>query len=125
MPPKRHWRQRIADIIENIEHVEDFTRGLTFEEFRADLQKVMAVERCFEIIGEASRHVPDPIKARVPEIPWRDLREMRNVISHVYHAVSMKLLWTTIRRDLPSVAPRLRELLEQDGEEGVSQLKLQ
>ena len=118
VPPKRHWRQRVADILENVDRIEDFTRGLSFEEFRRDGMKIRAVERCFGIIGEASRHVPTTILARLPEVPWQDLRDTRRVISRDYFAVSPKIVWKAIRRDLPQIAPRLREFLEQEGAGG-------
>jgi uncharacterized protein with HEPN domain len=114
VPPKRHWRERIADILENIDRIQEFTRGVSFGEFKGDQAKILAVERCFEIIGEASRYVPDEIKARLPEVPWRDLREMRNVVAHVYFGVSHKIMWKAIQLDLPLMKPRLREFLEQE-----------
>lgn len=113
VPPKRHWRQRVADILENVDRIEDFTRGLSFEEFRRDRMKIRAVERCFGI-GEASRHVPTTILARLPEVPWQDLRDTRSVISRDYFAVSPKFVWKAIQRDLPQIAPRLRDFLEQE-----------
>lgn len=118
VPPKRHWRQRIADILENIDQIEDFTRDLSFEEFRRDRMKIRAVERCFGIIGEASRRVPITILARLPEVPWQDLRDTRSVISRDYFAVSPKIVWKAVQRDLPSIAPGLREFLDQEGAGG-------
>ena len=75
---------------------------------------IMAVERCFEIIGEASRHVPADLQARYPDVPWDDMRDMRNLISHVYFRVSLAIMWDTIQDGLPPLVPMLRKILEQE-----------
>jgi uncharacterized protein with HEPN domain len=112
--PPRPWRLRVEDILENIELIQEFTRELSFEEFIKDRKLILAVERCFEIIGEAARHVPDDLQTRHPQIPWRKLREMRNLISHVYFKVSRTIMWDTIEEVLPPLVPKLRELLEKE-----------
>jgi len=109
--PPRHWRLRVEDILTNIERIQEFTQGISLDELGRDKQRMLAVERCFEIIGEAARHVPAEIKARHPDVPWQDLREMRNVISHVYFKVSLRILWRAAREDLPPLVPQLRQLL--------------
>ncbi len=67
-----------------IERTIEYTRNMDFEQFQSDTKTVDAVVRNFEIIGEAAAHVPEEIVADHPEIPWQDMRDMRNVLAHEY-----------------------------------------
>ncbi len=86
----------------------DFTAGLSFEAYVARSMTRMAVERALEIVGEAARRVSDPFKAGHPEIPWRDLIGLRNVLTHDYGEIKSERLWEIATSD----APRLIGLLE-------------
>ena len=68
----------------------------------------------FTIVGEASVHIPDSIQSRYPQIPWRSMRGMRNVMVHEYFQVNLDRMWRTIDEDLPSVVPMLETLLQQE-----------
>ena len=57
--------------------------------------------RCFEIVSEASRRLPDELKARHPEIPWRDIAGAGNIYRHDYEDVLERVLWQTLAHDLP------------------------
>ena len=116
MPP-RHWRLRIEDILESIQRIQEFTKDVSFDDYLSDVQLRLAVERCFEIIGEASRHIPAEVEARHSDVPWRRMRDMRNVISHVYFKVSSRIVWDTLKQDLPPLVPKLRAVLEDELED--------
>ncbi len=112
MPP-REWRLRVEDILECIAKIERYTAGMTLESFEADEMKVDAVMRNFTVIGEAARHVPAEIEARHPDVPWAEMRGMRNVIVHEYSSVNVSVVWQTLQQRLPPLAPRLRRVLEE------------
>jgi uncharacterized protein with HEPN domain len=63
------------------------------------------------IIGEAARYVPAEVQARHHDVDWHGLKDMRNWVAHVYHAVSYRRVWNTITRELPGLILRLRQLL--------------
>ena len=111
MPP-RPWRERIEDIIAAIERVQTYTASMDFNEFLADHRTIDAVIRNLEVIGEASGHVPEAVQERNPTIPWREMRAMRNLLSHAYFVVDVEVVWKTICDNLPEVAPALRRLLD-------------
>jgi uncharacterized protein with HEPN domain len=67
-----------------------------------------AVIRNFTIIGEAARHIPDEIVQSHPEIPLREMADLRNIIVHEYFGVSEKIIWETIQTDLPGLLSSLR-----------------
>lgn len=112
--PSRNWKLRIQDILESVAAVRSYVTGMTFEEFVLDRRTVDAVVRRFSIIGEAANHVPEEICSRYPEIPWADMRAMRNFVVHEYFGVDEEILWDTITVDLSGIVKPLGHLLEQE-----------
>jgi len=112
--PPRGWSLRLQDILESIERVEKYTHGLTFADFAADEQVVDAVVRNLTIIGEAARCVLPDAEQLAPEIPWRDLRDLRNFVVHAYHAVRLRTVWETVQKDLPPLVQLLQARLEDE-----------
>ena len=86
--PHRRWDIRIHDILASIEKIQKYTDNMDVKAFRNDPKTVDAVVRNLEIIGEAARHVPDEIVEEHTEIPWREMRDMRNLLSHEYFGVN-------------------------------------
>lgn len=82
--PRRNWRLRAEDIRQAILTIQRHVQGMTFEEFSADAKTRDAVAHNLTLIGEASRHIPDDMLARYPEIPWAEVRAMRNALTHEY-----------------------------------------
>lgn len=70
---------------------------------------VDAVIRNLEVIGEAARHVDDTTAQRLPKVPWREMRDLRNLLAHEYFGVSTSIIWETVVRRLPPVLERFRE----------------
>jgi len=106
----RDWRLRIQDILQAAQDIADFTEGLSFEEFQNNKMLVQSVLYNFVIIGEAAANIPDEIKDLHPEIPWRIMADMRNVMAHEYFQVNLAVVWQTLRRSLPPVIALLENL---------------
>jgi uncharacterized protein with HEPN domain len=109
--PAREWRLRITDILQSIDAIQTYVAGMDYEAFSCDEKTIDAVIHRFTIIGEAANHVPSEITANYPDIPWKKMREMRNVTVHVYFGVNARILWDTIHKNLPTLPPQLLELL--------------
>ena len=109
--PHRAWEFRVADIVDSIEKILSYTAGMSFEQFRKDSKTIDAVIRNFTIIGEAARHIPDDIVQSHPEIPWREMADLRNIIVHEYSGVNEKIIWETIQTDLPGILSSLRKIV--------------
>lgn len=92
--------ERLDHIVLAIREIEDNTIGLNVDIFRSKRFLQLGVERCLEIISEASRHIPDDLKNRHPEIPWRRIADIGNRIRHAYHAVDSELVWEIITVEL-------------------------
>ncbi len=113
MPP-RNWKMRIRDILDSISAVQEYTSGMDFEAFSKDRKTVDAVVRNITIIGEASRNVPADKVGAYPEVPWKLMRDFRNVVAHVYFGIPERVLWDTVQDDLPPLVPLLQKLLQKD-----------
>ena len=113
MPP-RDWRNRLLDIVEASERIDRYTAGMDFDTFTANELVADGVTRNLSIIGEAVRHVPESVEARYPDLPWRLIRDMRNVLIHDYPAVDLDNVWQTIQNDLPRTITSIREILERE-----------
>jgi uncharacterized protein with HEPN domain len=85
----------LNDIIEAIERVRQALGDMHLDAFEADWQKQWLVERGVEIISEASRRLPDELKAKHPEIPWPKVAGIGNVLRHNYENVSAPILWNS------------------------------
>jgi uncharacterized protein with HEPN domain len=116
MPSKEESLARyLLDILENIDAAREFAGSLSASEFSAERMRIYAAVRALEIVSEASRHIPDEIKARFPGINWRAIKAAGNVYRHVYSAVSSEVIWETIANDLPSLAAAISEELKRLG----------
>jgi uncharacterized protein with HEPN domain len=107
----RDWNLRVQDILVAIHAIQRYTAGKTFVDFREDEVVIQAVLYNFVIIGEATRNIPSSIQLLAPNIPWRFMSNMRNVVAHEYFQVDLQRVWKTIQTDLPPLVPQLQELL--------------
>ena len=107
----RGWQNRIRDILDAIAEIQKFTHGMDYRTFKEDIMAVRAVEMNFIIIGEAATQITEDIEEKYTSIPWSLMRAMRNRIVHAYFEVDEKLMWDTIRNDLPPLIPELERLL--------------
>ncbi|MGL6282942.1 MAG: HepT-like ribonuclease domain-containing protein [Microcoleaceae cyanobacterium] len=110
----RSWQIRIQDILESACNIVECTKDLTFETFCENDIIRKAVLYDYMIIGEASRHIPEDVQKNYPEIPWLLMRDMRNVVTHEYFKIKLKLIWQGIVVDLPILIKQLENLLEQE-----------
>jgi uncharacterized protein with HEPN domain len=103
----------LHDIARHIELAVQFTTGFDHEAFVADPRTFYAVTRCLEIISEASRRLPDELKARHPAIPWKDIAGAENIYRHDYEDVAEPQVWDTVQLDLPPLRAAIAQELQQ------------
>lgn len=115
MPP-RPWPLRVRDIIERAVAIRESTSGLTYDQFANDADLRDANIYRVAIIGEAANAIPEAIRSRHPEIPWRRIRDISNVLMHVYFGINLATAWRTIQCDVPEVERQMRQLLAAEGE---------
>lgn len=106
----RSWQLRIHDILHSIDKVLVYLDKITLTEFRKTPLIIDAVVRNFEIIGEASNHIPHAIKSQYPDIPWREMKGMRNILIHEYFDMEADIAWHTAKKHLPKLRKQLESL---------------
>jgi uncharacterized protein with HEPN domain len=113
MKAPRHSIDYLNDIIEAIEKAEAFSRNMTMEEFVSDDKTLYATVRAIEIIGEASKHVPDSVRIRFPDLPWRQMSGMRDKLIHAYFGVDATVIWKTVKEDIPPIKNALELVIRE------------
>jgi uncharacterized protein with HEPN domain len=91
--------------------ITEYIEGKKFEDFKKNYMIVDAVVRNFEIIGEASKNVPASIKKQFPEIPWKKMYGLRNLISHKYFGIDYEMLWEIASVSLPQNIKDLQRII--------------
>lgn len=99
--PSKSADTALRDILHHIDLAAGFAAGFDRTSFKLDIKTVYAVTRCLEIISEASRRLPDDLKARHPGIGWKQMAGAENVYRHDYEDVAAEFVWETVERALP------------------------
>jgi uncharacterized protein with HEPN domain len=88
-----------------------FVAGMTFDDFVQDVKTQFAVIRALEIVGEATKRLPESIRKQEPHMPWRAIAGMRDKLTHHYFGVNLEVVWKTATEDIPNLEPALRRLV--------------
>lgn len=108
----REFEDYLKDILDAMEKSQKFVENFSYEKFTKDDKTVFAVVRALEIIGEATKNIPDDIRIDNSVIPWKDMAGMRDVLIHGYFGVDVETVWLTVTKKIPEIKPLLQKLLE-------------
>ena len=108
----KDYKAYISHIFESIMLIEQYTENISFEAFEKDRKTIDAVIRNFEIIGEASNKLPEEFTKKYPDVPWRSIIGLRNVLIHDYLGVDIKAVWGNLKQELPHLKEQIKSILE-------------
>ena len=108
----RDYRDYLQDILDAVNDIESFVDGMTYEEFIKDRKTLNAVVRSIEIIGEASKNIPETLKANCKELPWKQMAGMRDKLTHAYFGVDVETLWKAVKENIPPLKKAIQKMLK-------------
>lgn len=97
---KRKVGPVLAEILEAIEGIETHTAGKSLAEFERDWLLRLGTQRALEIVSEACRHIPDELLSLAPDIPWKKIRGIGNILRHEYHKISDDVIWVVVTKNI-------------------------
>ncbi len=109
----RTYKDYVLDILNSIEEIEEFIRGMDFEDFVNDRKTINAVLRSLEVMGEAAKKIPEEVKKNHSSIPWKQMAGMRDKLIHEYHGVDLEIVWEVIDKEIPALKPEFEKILEE------------
>jgi uncharacterized protein with HEPN domain len=112
MSAKRVYTDYLQDIVDYAEKATRFVRGVSFDDFGDNEEKIFAVVKALEIIGEAARHLPKSVRDKYTAVPWKQVTGMRDKMTHEYFSVDLEVVWRTVHEDLPPLRDTAKKMLE-------------
>lgn len=104
----------LEDILNSIKKIKKYVKDMSFNDFLKDEKSIDAVTRNFEIIGEAVSNLPIEFKNKYPQIPWRNIKDMRNSIIHQYWKVDLEIEWEIIQTKLSLLEKQIKEIIQKE-----------
>ena len=105
----RDYKLYCSDILASISKIQKYTRGFTLEKFRNNTLVSDAVIRNLEIIGESAKKLPDAVKSSHPDIEWKKIAGMRDILIHEYFGVDYEIVWDIVKEKLPELKKSLKK----------------
>ena len=119
---KRDYKLSITDIRHRANRILDYTMDKSFDEFIENQMLLDAVVRNLEIIGEATKNLPDDIRQKYPPVEWRKIAGLRDIVIHGYFGIDYEILWDIIQNKIPDLVVKIQEVIE--GETGDERIKI-
>lgn len=95
--------ERLAHMVEATDWIVKFTEDIDFDGFQLDHKTRLSVERLLEIIGEAANHISQELTDSYPNVPWRQITDLRNVVSHQYFQIRLEIIWEVAINEIPTL----------------------
>lgn len=110
----RNYKLYLEDISEAAKRIEKYIRGFTFEKIKKDNLIVDGIVRNLEIIGEAAKNIPASIKEKYPDVEWKKMSGLRDILAHEYFGVDLEVLWDVVANKLPVLRKQITRILKNE-----------
>lgn len=110
MTSERSYSDYLADIIDAMQKIDRFIEDFSEVQCQQDEKTIFAVVRALEIIGEATKCLPDTLRSAYPQIPWKAMAGMRDKLIHHYTGVDLEVIWKTATDDIPTLLPQIQHI---------------
>src|SRR3990167_2857496 len=107
---KRRLKLFIEDILESIKLIEKYIRNISKENLDNNQKLKDSIVRRLEIIGEAVKNIPDNFRKKYPEVPWKKIAGLRDIIIHTYFNIDLDITWNIIKKDLPDLKEKILKI---------------
>ncbi|HDL02354.1 MAG TPA: DUF86 domain-containing protein [Candidatus Pacearchaeota archaeon] len=104
----------IEHILENIEKIEQFSKGISKKDLLEDSEKQYAIIRAIEVIGEAIKNLPLSLTKKYSDIPWKEIVGTRDKLIHNYFGVDLDEIWKIIKEDIPDLKKNIKEIIKKE-----------
>ncbi|MFA5343632.1 MAG: DUF86 domain-containing protein [Kiritimatiellia bacterium] len=107
----REYKDYLMDLIEAIDKIEQFAEAPAYEDFEKDEKTIFAVIRALEVMGEAAKKIPAGVRNQYKQVPWKQMAGMRDKLIHEYFGVNIRVIWKTVKEDIPLVKPIIEQMV--------------
>ncbi len=107
---RREYQAYLNDILESLKRIQRYTGNMTYNDFIKDELVQDGVVRNLEIVGEAIKKIPDKIKNIKPQIEWRKIAGLRDILVHGYFGIDLEIVWDVVKNKIPDLKQEIEEL---------------
>jgi uncharacterized protein with HEPN domain len=104
----------LRHILDEVNYIVEHTRTIVRQEFMQDATLQRAVVRSLEIIGEATKHIPNEFRAKYPKVDWRSMAAMRDKLIHDYFGVDYEIVWDVVTQKIPALQQEIEQILQHE-----------
>lgn len=107
----RDYKVYLEDILESINNIQEYTSGLSFPDLKKDKKTLHAIVRNLEVVGEAMKKIPEEVRCQYPEVEWKKIAGLRDILIHEYFGIDLEIIWDIVRNKLPTLQKQILEIV--------------